>query len=231
MTQVLIRLLLCFTLIWAQMGLAFAAITPATSEQTAALLSSINRDVNAATIITRDTSFKTGNMFVDVGAALDFPENSKKSRILDGLFREHNKDILKSYSEEARNDVYNLTKNLGGKSVYDADVSLANVADALIQADRDELINSGEFSAEAIDATLKDPAYLQAVYDNAAVLKNGGRGYAIIEDTDANGKPVQDIYGLPEHTAQSNKLENERILQASETAVRERFTGTRVRVY
>ncbi len=99
----------------ATIGAGTVTVKNQTSQQTAALLSSINRDVNNATVITRDTSFKTGNMFLDVGALKKLPDNIVKNRMLASAYSikaEPTHPALKPLA-------YKLNEALKGKKLSD----------------------------------------------------------------------------------------------------------------
>ena len=73
----------------ATIGAGNVTVTGQSEDETAAQLAEINRDIDSVTTITRDTSFDTGNVFIDVGAA----------RRAEG-----NKDRIDNYRRTVRTD-------------------------------------------------------------------------------------------------------------------------------
>ena len=74
----------------ATIGQGTVTVRDQSEDETAAQLSETNRDINNATTITRDTSFDTGNIFIDVGAARRAKGNIENIRELRKEFADDN---------------------------------------------------------------------------------------------------------------------------------------------
>jgi len=143
-------------------------VTSQTAEETAAQLAETNRDIDNITTIIRDTSFATGDIFLDVGAALEFGENYTQLQVaietldIPAVIN----DFLTPRDDERPWLITDVTNDLGEVSITTAPAP-DDLTNEQIEARNAEFLAQRGFT-EA-NAPLSD-SNLIAAYANASLL-------------------------------------------------------------
>jgi len=148
----------------ATIGEGTVTVRSQTDAETEAQLGETNRDLDTVTTITRDSSFETGDIFIDVGALSDFKENVAGAREFLRNYEAHSQISQDTHlNQETLLNGIEVHKELSRAGLNFDDASVEEVAAAMIAADRADLIAKFGDTPEAmaeINAALSDPEYL-----------------------------------------------------------------------
>ena len=160
----------------ATIGQGNVTVTGQSEDETAAQLADTNRDINNVTTITRDTSFDTGNIFIDVGAAKRAKTNRELIASFDRVATIERSSDLKYADQSAVQLLYDVNEAAAGREFEDF---TGDEAEALLVASVAQKLRRDGKTPEQIKEIIENPQFLTA---SAEILSGFSKGRVVIED-------------------------------------------------
>jgi len=212
----------------ATIGQGTVIVTSQTEAETDAQLGGANRDLDNATTITRDSSFDTGDVFIDVDALSELPENLTATREFLAVNNNYNVSGRLADAEQqlaaqgegfdpvaAQNAAFEINNLVYAQTQSHPDLSpTEQQVNAQITFQARDLVEQGEFeTVEAAENAIRSDIEVLAIIEESAEITISFDGYdhdapllrtgtVIIEDI-IYDDPVEDIETFTEELVQS----------------------------